>query len=57
MDDDDWVVVDDDDWVVLDVPDGNSEGELIIRESADCLCRLALMRNICILRITSPQIR
>ena len=49
--------MDDDDWVVVDVPDGNSEGELIIRESADCLCRLALMRNICILRITSPQIR
>ena len=34
--------MDDDDWEVLDVPDGYSEGGSVIRESADCLYRVAI---------------
>ena len=39
--------MDDDDWVVVNVPDDDSEGGSVIRESADCLCWVAPMRNIC----------
>ena len=37
--------MDDEDWVVVDVPDGDSEGGSVIRESADCLCRVALSQT------------